>query len=70
MTEKKPNVVPYYTNMLIIGAIIGTCWVAQSSNDTRISQLEKRIIPLEKQVEFFQRLWENVPEEYRREVSP
>lgn len=31
--------------------------------DSRIRQLEQR-------VEFFQKIWENVPEEYRKEVAP
>lgn len=61
--KEKTNVVPYYTSMLIIGAMLGGGWVTFSLQDQRIAQLEKK-------VDMFQKIWENVPEEYRQVVAP
>lgn len=62
--------VPFLLSSMIIGGMIGGGLVTFILHSNRITMLHERIEILEKKADFFQRIWDNVPEEYRKEVQP
>lgn len=54
-------------NVSVILVLFGITWtiqiIANKHTNDDIHRLEQR-------VEFFQKIWDNVPEEYRKEVAP
>lgn len=47
--------------------LFGITWAIQIITNRRTNDEMRR---LEQRIEFFQQIWDNVPEEYRKEVAP